>query len=542
MSRTRVAGVSSPILAAFLLVLSVGLASAQTAPPAPAAGSCPPKPWVAPLDGPTWNGWGVDTANTRFQAAASAGLTAANVPKLSLQWAYGFPDGHFAAGQVTVAGGRLFVGTGPGAVYSIDAASGCTYWVFRTHAIVRSAVALARVPGSEPARYAAYFGDLQGNVYAVDAETGTHLWTKRIDTHPHARVTGSPTVYEGRVYVPLTYLEEAAASTGSYACCTGRGQVVAYEAATGNEVWRSYMIDETPKPTRVNSAGVQMWGPAGAGVWSAPTVDAARGLLYVATGDAYTSPAAATSDAVIALDIKTGRKVWVQQVLAGDAYIAGCTADRRGGPSPNCPETLGPDFDFGQSPVLRRLPSGKDVLVIGQKSGQAWAFDPDKGGARVWEHRIGVGDLNGGLQWGLAADATTAYIASSDITKGPEVAGGLAALASGRRLWYVRPPARQCGDQVCVQAQSAAVTAIPGVVFSGSTNGVMRAYAAGNGQVLWEHDTIRDYVTVNGVPAKGGRIDGAGPAVVDGRVYFHSGYGMLRGGLAGNVLLAFGVR
>lgn len=541
MSRTRLVGASFPLLAVLLLVVSAGYASAQ---PAPAAAVCEPKAWTSPLDGPAWNGWGVDSANTRFQPASAAGLAAADVPKLTLKWAYGFPDGQFAASQVVVAGGRLFVGTGPGAVYSLDAASGCTYWTFRTHAIVRSAISIARLPGSTPARYAAYFGDLQGNVYAVDAETGTHLWTKRIDTHPHARVTGSPTVYEGRVYVPLTYLEEAAASSGSYACCTGRGQVVAYDAATGNEVWRSYMIDETPKPTRVNSAGVQMWGPAGAGVWSAPTVDAKRGLLYVATGDAYTAPAAATTDAVIALDIKTGRKVWVQQVLAGDAYIAGCTADRRGGPSPNCPETLGPDFDFGQSPVLRRLPSGKDVLVIGQKSGQAWAFDPDKGGARIWEHRIGVGDLNGGLQWGLAADATTAYIASSDITKGPEVAGGLAALdiASGRRLWYVRPPARQCGDQVCVQAQSAAVTAIPGVVFSGSTNGVMRAYAAGNGLVLWEHDTAHDYVTVNGVPAKGGRIDGGGPAVVNGHVYFHSGYGMLRGGLAGNVLLAFGVK
>ena len=541
MACPRFVGVSFPILAALLLLTPDGRASAQ---PATAAPPCAPKAWVAPLDGPSWSGWGVDVTNTRFQPAASARLTAADVPKLALKWAYGFPDGQFAAGHVAVAGGRLFVGTGPGAVYSLDAASGCTHWVFRTHATVRSAISIARLPGSEPARYAAYFGDLQANVYAVDAETGTHLWTRRVELHPHARVTGSPTVYEGRVYVPVTYLEEAAATSPTYGCCTGRGQVVAYDAATGDEVWRSYMIDETPKPTRVNSAGVQMWGPAGAGVWSAPTVDAARGLLYVATGDGYTSPAAANTDALVALDIKTGRKVWVQQVLAGDAYISGCNADRKGGPVPNCPETLGPDFDFGQSPVLRRLPSGKDVIVVGQKSGIAWAFDPDRAGARLWEHRIGVGDLNGGLQFGSAADATTVYVASSDITKGSEVAGGLAAIdiASGHRLWYVRPPARQCGTQVCVQAQSAAVTAIPGVVFSGTTNGIMRAYATTDGRILWEHDTVRDYDTVNALPAKGGRIDGAGPVVVDGSVYFHSGYGMLRGGLAGNVLLAFGVR
>ena len=320
---------------------------------------------------------------------------------------------------------------------------------------------------------------------------------------------------------------------------------MAYDASTGQVIWKTFTIPEEPKPTRRNSTGTQLWAPAGAAIWSAPTVDVRRGLLYVATGDAYTSPAAETSDAVIALDLETGQQVWVSQVLSGDAWLSGCPEDPDARPE-NCPEELGPDFDFGSSPILRRLPSGRDIIVIGQKSGIGWALDPENEGEVLWNHIVGQGSIVGGIQWGSAADDQLAYFPNSDILFGASAAGGLAAvrMETGERVWFTRPPPLMCGNAECVQGQSAAVTVIPGVVFSGSTNGIMRAYSTTDGQIIWEQDTALEYSAVNGVAAKGGALNGPGPTVVDGMLFMTSGY--VLGGTtgtagAGNVLLAFHV-
>ncbi len=535
------------------LAMSRPDASAAQTPSSPATETCAPKRFGNPLIRPMWNGWGNDIANTRFQPAASAGLSAENVPKLTLKWAYGFPDGQFAASGVTVAGGRLFIGAGPGAVYSIDAVTGCTYWTFRTHQVVRTSIVIGEIPGTIPPRYAAYFGDLQANVYAIDAETGSHLWTKRIDLHPLARITASPALHQGRLYVPVSSLEESNSASSTYECCTFRGKVVAVEALTGNEIWRAYTIDQLAEPTAKNSAGTQQWGPAGAAVWNTPTIDAKRGLLYFATGDAYTDPAAPLSDGVVAVDMKTGRRVWGKQLLANDAWISGCKDNRPNNPSANCPDDLGPDFDFAQSVVLRHLANGKDILTIGQKSGVGYGLDPDNKGAVLWRDQVGsvlnAGDSRpqprvGGLQWGSGADERNVYMAVNDFALGPKVAGGMAAIdmATGKRVWYTRPPDIPCAnpqDTRCIQAQSAAVTVVPGVVFSGATNGMMRGYSSTDGKVIWEFDTAREFTTVNGPKARGGRIDGPGPAVVNGWMYLHSGYALTRGGVPGNVLLAF---
>lgn len=503
---------------------------------------CPAALLGDPFAGAGWNGWGVDVVNSRFQPAAGA-LTASNVSKLGVKWALGFPSPEFAAGEPSVVGGRIYLGTGPGAVYSLDAESGCVHWRFPTHHTVRTAVSVGRIAGT-PTRYAAFFGDLQANVYAVDAQTGTHLWTKRLDMHPQARITGAPTFFDGRLYVPVSSLEEAVAASPTYECCTFRGQVWALDAATGHEIWRTHTIDSPPAPTRKNARGVQQWGPAGAAVWNAPTIDAKRGVLYIGTGDGYTAPAASTTDAIMALDLKTGRKVWVNQLTPNDAWIGGC--QNPANLSINCPDVVGPDFDFGQSPILRDLPDGRSLLVVGQKSGIGWALDPDKRGAIVWQERVGKGSLRGGMLFGSAADTTRIYFAVSDVPSGPGEAGGLAAvtLASGKRAWFTRPPTIPCekaDDPRCLQAQAAAISAIPGVVFSGATNGILRAYSTVDGTILWAHDTARAYTTVNGLPARGGRLYGPGPVIADGVLYMTSGYADTKGGMPGNVLLAFGV-
>ncbi len=184
----------------------------------------------APFTGSEWNGWGVDQSNTRFQTNPG-GLTAATAPKLALKWAFGFPFGNSAYGQPSVVGDRVFVGADTGFVYALDAATGCVHWSYRARAGVRTALTIGA--GDDAHRFLAYFGDIKGNVYAVDAESGAEVWTARVDTHPVARVTGAPKLAAGRLFVPLSSLEESGAGNPSYPCCTFRGGVAAYDARTG---------------------------------------------------------------------------------------------------------------------------------------------------------------------------------------------------------------------------------------------------------------------------------------------------------------------
>jgi polyvinyl alcohol dehydrogenase (cytochrome) len=485
-----------------------------------------------PFRGSEWNGWGFDTSNSRYQP--SPGLTAAGAPKLALKWAFGFPNGNSAYAQPAVVGGRVFVGADTGFVYSLEAASGCVYWSFRASAGVRTAVTIGA--GNAKNRFLAYFGDVKGNVYAVDADTGTQVWTDRIDTHPIARVTGTPTLAGGRLYVPLSSLEESGAGHPSYPCCTFRGGVAAYDAVTGQRVWKSETIAERPAPLKKTSNGTQLWGPAGAGVWSSPTVDLKRRAVYVATGNAYTEPAARESDAVIAFDLDTGKRRWANQVMANDSYVRDCPGKYRplvpkDNKSETCPDDLGPDMDFGNAPILRALPDGRSLIVIGQKDGHAWGLDPDKRGAVVWSRQVGLGIDNGGgaIMWGSAADDRLGYF---PVTSGTRSLG-LAALqlATGTLAWRASPPV----------GGAAPVTVIPGVVFFGSSAGTVYAYATSDGHALWQFDTAREFEAVNGVPAKGGTINAAGPVVAGGLLFVSSGYSELGNGVRGNVLLAFGV-
>ncbi|HME05560.1 MAG TPA: PQQ-binding-like beta-propeller repeat protein [Bryobacteraceae bacterium] len=317
-------------------------------------------------------------------------------------------------------------------------------------------------------------------------------------------------------------------------------------------------MPEQPKPTRKNRKGVQLYGPSGAGVWVSPTVDAAKRAVYVTTGDSYSDPAARTSDAFLAFDMETGNMLWSRQMTAGDAFNIAC-----GNPAieENCPQAKGPDFDFGSSPMLVRLPNGRRALIAGQKSGVVHAVDPDQQGEVLWQTRIGKGSALGGIQWGPAADGDNVYAALSYVgfragppdsagarsgplgafTLDPRAGGGLFALklATGERVWTA-PPA-DCGDRAgCSPAQSAAVTVIPDVVFSGSVDGHLRGYSTKDGRIVWDVDTAREYQGVNGVKATGGAIDGPGPVIVGGMLYVNSGYGVF-GGAPGNALLAFSV-
>jgi polyvinyl alcohol dehydrogenase (cytochrome) len=481
-----------------------------------------------------WNGW-ADAANTRFQSAAAAGLTGQSVPKLKLKWAFGFPGVTTITGNVSVVAGRLFVGAPDGTVYALNAGTGCAYWNYKAAAGVRVAPVIS-ADGK-----AAYFGDLKGNVYALDVASGRLLWKARAEEHAGAVITGSPKLHRGRLYVAVSGRDESiSAMSPAYECCTFRGSVLALDAATGKQIWKTYTISETPKVTGTNAKGAKTWAPSGAVPWSSPTLDLQKNVLYVGTGVNYSLPATRTSDAILALDMDTGRLLWSQQVYPDDAYNFACGGQDK----TNCPKTPFIDYDFGNSPILRTLGGGKRVLVAGDKSGTAWGFDPDQQGKILWKQRIGKGGVNGGFMWGGAGDEQgVAYFGLGDFTPGqPEAGGGLVALqmATGEKLWMTPAPKPAClGTTGCSAAQPAPVTLIPGIAFLGSSDGHLRAYETNGGAVVWDFDTVPQVSTANGVKAHGGSIVSMAPVAAGGMLYVTSGYG--GNGMPGNVLLAFSV-
>ena len=522
---------------------------------------CPGIPYLAfmpKLDQPFWNGWGVDVTQHRFQPEAMARLSAEDVPRLKLKWAFGYEGANQAYAQPTVMGGHVFVGSAARKVYSLDAGTGCIYWRIDTDSPVRTAITIGS-SASANSGWAAYFGDQHGNVYAVDAANGKLIWNTSLDPHPDVHVTGAPTLAGGKLFVGVSSLEEVSGADAKYECCKFRGSVSALDAASGKVIWKSYTIADEAKPFGKNKNGVQLWGPSGAGIWSSPTIDLKKRLVYVTTGDNYSDPPTDTSDAFMAFDMESGKLAWSSQTTHRDAYNIDCDipAEKR----VNCPASNGPDFDIGSSAILVDLAGGRRALIAGAKSGIVYAVDPDRQGKLLWQRRVGRGGTLGGVQWGSAADAENIYVAVSDVQRrpaaadslagrasvygvpyelDPKIGGGLFALKldSGKVVWHTPHPG--CDRPGCSPAQSAAVTAIPGVVFSGGVDGHLRAYSMKNGKIIWDVDTQREYATVNGVKASGGSLDESGAVIVDGMLYVNSGY-FFQGSTAGNVLLAFSV-
>jgi polyvinyl alcohol dehydrogenase (cytochrome) len=483
--------------------------------------------------GPRWLGWGNGVENVRYQPQEQGKLTAADLPKLELKWAFGYANIGSARAAPTVVGNRLFAASENAEVHALDPKTGCTYWTYKADFGVRVALSVGHYRGGT----AVYFADTRANAYALDANTGKLIWKTKVDQHPMAGVTGAPVFFDGKLYVPVQGIsEEGTGSFNNYACCTFRGNLTALDGNTGAIVWKTYTVDET-RPTGKSKTGVQMYGPAGGSIWSPPTIDAKRRLVYVGTGNGFADPPQKMTDAVIAMDLDTGAVKWFNQILPNDSWAMGCKAKNPDNPA--CPETLGPDFDFSAPPALVHTASG-DRLVLPQKSGLGFALDPDAGGKVLWQYRFGQGSGLGG-QWGTSSDGELAFFGTADmLTPTP---GGMHAvrIADGSLAWKVPPQAKLCGDKPgCSAGQGSATTVIPGAVLSSGMDGGLRAYSTKDGSILWLYDTNKEFTTVNGVRARGGSMDGAGPVVVDGMMYVNSGYGGLIG-VPGNVLLAFGI-
>ena len=489
--------------------------------------------------GPGWLGWGNSLTNDRAQKTELNESSPPNPESLELAWAFAVPEADRMRSQPTVGGGVVFTGSQTGSVYALDAKLGCVWWTFNALSEVRGSISVELGKGDLPESL--YFGDFQGHVYKLEALTGKLVWRRRVNPHPSTTITGSPVIYEENLFIPLSSTEIVAAINSDYECCTFRGGIVAVDKTSGETNWRLHLVDE-PHRQDSNHSDVTFWGPSGVPVWSSPTVDEKRKLLYFGTGQNYSPPATATSDAIIAADISTGRVVWHTQTTSGDMWNGACVTS-----GSNCPVPPGPDFDFGAPPILVNGKSGNDYLLAGQKSGMVFALDPSNEGRILWKKKIGRGGHNGGIHWGMAADENILFVPIADIGEHPFATGaprpGIHALdiATGEVLWsHVEGSTCSQDSYECFAGFSAPISLSSGILFAGGLNGVFHAYSSSTGGKLWEFNTRREFISVNQLTGRGGTIDGSGPVIVGDMLYLNSGYGRY-GKLGGNVLLAFSI-
>ncbi len=508
--------------------------------------------------------WGQGAENRRFVDAEKAGIHSVNVTSLELAWSFAFPLVTDMRSQPVIIGDTIYIGDKAGKLFALDRFSGCVRRHVDILAGLRSAITLVEL---NDGRQLLVFANSLATVFAVDPESFEIVWQQRVAISDYSVVTGSISYHDGRLFVPLSSYEVAAAGSPGLTCCTSHGALTSLDAKTGEELW-SWHTTADAVLQKTDEDGREYYGPSGASSWTTPAIDAKRGRIYIGTGQNFSQPATDTSDAIIALDMQSGELIWKFQAIKGDAWNGACLSD-----GPNCPKNAGDDFDFGASVIIAALEDGSQVLLAGQKSGEVFALNPDPQGTAgevLWRNRISQGTSNGGVHWGMSLSGESLYVAISDPerdTPGYTPRPGLTAMDihSGDILWN-QPVERGCeydyshkpliglentrstvkqdlGEQYKCSyfyGLSSAVTTTPDLVFSAGLDGKVRAFHTGSGEILWQINTAIPFDTVNGVEGHGGSIDVAGQVVADGWLYVLSGYSMF-GQLPGNVLLAYRV-
>lgn len=509
-------------------------------------------------------GWGLSSGNRRYLAGEKSGITPTNVDTLKLKWSFAYPQVNDARSQPVMTKDTVFTGSKSGNVFALDKSSGCIKWRYKADSSIRSALVL----GEHDSQSLLFFGDTLSSAYALNAATGDLVWKQSLSLFPTSIITGSPAFHEGSLYVPISSYEIAAAGMAQYPCCRSHGAVVALNAMTGAQRWVWHGTANATLQEK-DEQGRMRFGPSGVSVWSTPTVDAKRGLLYFGTAENLSRPATDTSDAVVAVGLEDGKLRWKYQGLKDDVWNSGCLSKGF-----NCPENPGPDFDFGASIILTQNAAGNDVLLAGQKSGAVFAFDPDghrnQLGKLLWKNTDTLNTVyspNPGVHWGMAVEGQKLFVPIADSVRpfpGYTPRPGLYALDinTGKNLWS-SPVKRSCelsgslSENYGLKAMrekspkkesdcsfhfsfSAAATATDGLVFVGGLDGILRAYDTDNGQVVWQTQTAKPFQGVNGVEGHGGSIDVDGAVIGGGMLLIHSGYSMF-GQLPGNVLLSYEV-
>ncbi len=496
--------------------------------------------------------WGFDEHKSAAVGSEISNLDAGNVASLSLKWVFELPDASDARSQPVVITDTLFIASTSGDLFALDRFTGCIKWHYKSEAPLRTALTLGKIESGP----VLFLGDTETHTIAVDARTGDLIWRTDVAVSEFSMLTGAAMTGADNggefLIVPVSLYEVPLAADPDHECCRAHGAVHRLDAISGEILWTTHMT-EPASPRGVSDSGVQQWGPSGAAVWSTPTIDTRRGLLYVGTGQNASAPGTDLSDSIVAIDLESGEIVWSFQSLAGDTYNAACSSFPVG---PNCPKWAGPDFDFGASVILTENSAGKEVLLAGQKSGDVFALDPDASGNVIWRTRIGSGSMFGGIHWGMAVAEGKLFAAANDPEfpiPGYTARPGLYAMDidTGDTIWTYAPERgcetsmrayydRQALYPECsfYYAFSAALSIANDVIFAPALDGKVRAFDIAQGELLWEFNTAQSFDTVSDTSAHGGAMDNVSVQFAGNMVYMQSGYSTF-GQLPGNILLAF---
>jgi polyvinyl alcohol dehydrogenase (cytochrome) len=483
------------------------------------------------------DGWGIDHRNTRYQPKST--IDSENVQRLALKWVYGLASST-PRSYPLVTEDTIFVGDGGRGLVALERDTGCERWVFEHQGEIGSAI----LQGFIGQRRILIFNDRTEGMYAVDATDGEFIWHAVVEDEPAPWYSGSPLILGEIVILPVSSKEVGYAVNPLYGCCTTSGGVAAFDINTGRKLWYIPTIEQHAQPTTSHWFFVQEYGPSGATVWAAPSYDAGRGWIFFGTGQNYSHPTTDTSDAIFAVDAKTGDVKWVRQFTANDAYTAACNIKALN--HPNCADPTGPDVDFGAATMFVRTKSGRELVIGGQKSADVHAMEPTTG-ELVWTEKLGRGGIIGGVHWGMAANEALGllYVPISDkkligFPSPGDPAPGLYALdiETGERRWQFSRESR-CPDEACIYGLSAAIIATNDIVVAGSMDGLLEIFAAASGERLWSHDSWREYTAVNGIETSGGAFDAHGPMIADDLLLVTSGYRYVAQQRGGNALLVF---
>ena len=480
-----------------------------------------------------WRIAGQNLSNTWSQPAEHS-ISPSNVKGLKPKWV--FTTGGDVSATPTVDGDAVYFPDWGGNLFAVKKDNGHLIWSHKISEYDGVAGAISRVsPAVDKDQL--IIGDILSsnqvhngaNVISVDRETGALRWITQVDSHPAAIITGSPVVFDGVVYIGISSSEETLATNPAYPCCSFRGSIVALDARNGAMLWKTFDMPDNGGQTDQYSGGA---------VWQPPAIDPKRGTLFIGTGNNYTVPADVVAcqnatptanctapndffDAALALDFRTGRIKWAKKLQGFDTWTVACLTSS--GPNPNCPVPNSPDFDLGGSgPNLVG-----NIVGFGQKSGIFWALNPDNGSI-VWSTPVGPGASLGGIEWGTATDGKRIYveIANSDllpytlVPSGQQITwGAWSALdvATGKILWQTADPTPGTIDRGSVSVAN-------GVMYVGSNSGQMYALNTETGNILWSF-------------ASGGSVID-GPSIVDGTLYWGSGYKEIEG-TGNNKVFAF---
>jgi len=490
--------------------------------------------------GSNWTSKGNGPLNKRYQK--NTNINSSNIKNLKLKWSFRLKG--WDARSQPIAIGNLILAATKDTLYALDSDTGCAFWTFKSPSAFRVSPAYDKEAG-----LFVFAVDQELITYKLDLLEGKLVWKTQLPRESEWNLSsGSISITNSHLIIPISTVETIAPLNPVYECCTTSGGIAKVDIQTGELIWYHRIEKPAELVGKVRVTRTKKYAPSGSAVWNTPGIDLARNLVFFGTGQSLQSPASEFSDAIIALDLTTGERVWSTQTLAGDAYNVACEVPmaRQWG----CPVENGPDFDFGASVIKSFTTNKEEIYLAGQKSGRAFGIKPSNGEI-IWNNRIGMGGVLGGIHTGMATDDKRLYVANSDRASqrkydwDPKPGVYALNIDTGEIIWTF-PLDDDCkkrnevtnGNGSCFKGFSAPPSIGSDVVFAGALDGRLYGIGKETGKYLWEFDTLQFFQTVDGTKAFGGSMDIAGPVITKDQLIVVSGYGT-HGQFPGNVLLVF---